>query len=183
MAMHDSAQDRPVRLVWVRRFLDLSRESAAGGDERIALNALGSAVGDMWVLSTEEATHLLQVAAPLAERFHALLDCEGLWSEFLLYACIRLGLNDRGAAYLADLEPLKQFRDRPDGAVLYRGWLYGAGDWARHCGDYGAASDYYMAALDLDRAAGSVPGVQRATIGLEKCEREASRERTISLPQ
>jgi hypothetical protein len=95
---------------------------------------------------------------------------------------MRLGLNDRGAAYLADLEPLKQFRDRPDGAVLYRGWLYGAGDWARHCGDYGAASDYYTAGLDLDRSAGSLPGVQRATIALGKCDRASSPGRTISLP-
>jgi hypothetical protein len=188
MAMHGSTQDRRVRLVWVQRQLDLYRESAAGGDERTALRALRDAVSDTWVLPTEGAAHLLQVADSLAERFHELSGDQGpLWSDARFYASIRLDLPDRAAAYLADLERLKQLPDNASPyetrSPLYRAWLYGAGDLAKHCGDYRAAFDYYMEALDLDRAAGSVPGVQRATLNLERCEDAASRERTISLPK
>jgi len=180
MAMHDAGQDRPARLVWVQRALELSRESAAGGDERSALKALRIPLGDTWVLAREEAARLLEVGGLLAERYHELHGDEGLvWSEGLLGASIRLGLIDRAESHVADLERLKVFRgQRPR---MYRKWLYGAGDWARHCGDLRDATDYYTAALDVDRSAGLFAGVQRATFELQRCERARSRERTISI--
>ena len=180
MSLHDAGQDRPGRLVWVRRYLDLSRESAAGGDERSALNALRGVLGDTWVLASEEAAHLLEIAEPLAERFHELYGAAGpMWSEPLLGASLRLGLYARAERHLADLERLKEFRGKAP--TVYRKWLYGAGDWARHCGDLRDATDYYTAALDVDRSAGLFAGVQRATFELQRCERARSRERTISI--
>jgi hypothetical protein len=173
LSITDSKEDRAIRLAYARRYVPLSQESAAGGDERSALKALFAAVGSAWLLSREETAGLLEL-------FHELWgDAGPAFHECLLHASLRLGLLDRAEAHLAGLQRLERFRGKEP--ILYRRWLHNAGDWTRCSGDYAGAWNYYTEALETDRHTGFVAGERRATEALRKCERAQSRERTFSI--